>query len=93
MANDEMRSVHAERTNGTLDPAVALRRNNCYGMKKSCLGDTTGNREQTGSPQEAREEEVHLFFLCKTCDFPLSLPIGEVYTEPAGRTRVQFSQF
>ena len=65
MANDEMCSVHAGRTNGTLDPLFALRRNNCYGMKKSCLGETTGNREQTGSPQEAREEEVHLFFLSR----------------------------
>lgn len=54
---DETGSFHTERTNGTLDPAVALGRNNCYGV--NCLGDTTGNREQKGSPLEAgRNEDI-----------------------------------
>lgn len=88
MIDDETGSAHAGRTRGTLDPAVALRRNNCNGMEKSRLGEATGNREQTGSPQEAREEGGYPFFLFNTCDLPLSLPTGEVYREPAGRTKL-----
>lgn len=55
-----MGSVHAGRTNCTLDPATAMRRNNCYGGegKNYCLGCPTGNRKQKGSPWAAGRKNI-----------------------------------
>lgn len=59
MINDEMGSVHAGRTSGTVDPAVAFRRNNCYGMEKSYLGEILGTDSRQEAPKKlGRKEDI-----------------------------------
>ena len=86
--NDEMGSVHPGRTSGTLDPAVAFRRNNCYGMKKSYLGEILGTENRQEAPKKLGRKEDILSSSSTLVTFPLSLPIGEVYTEPTARTKL-----